>query len=191
MRASRLAVASVHGRFQPLHKGHLEYLLTAKEHCDFLWVGVTQFDVLNLANSPHDLHRENPLNNPLSYFERAEMIVDVLTEAGLGLAEFGVLPFPVDRPESLVNFLPLSIPIMTTICEPWNEFKVDLLRSLGYEVVVLWRRDVKLYDGMDVRNRIRQGDLTWRERVPPASARIIEKYDLSARLRDLSNRRQA
>lgn len=178
--------ASAHGRFQPLHKGHLEYLLAAKERCDFLWIGVTQFDVFALASSPHDVHREDPINNPLSYFERVEMIREVMVEAGLGLDEFGVLPFPVDRPQSLANFLPTSIPVFTTVCEPWNEYKVELLRNYGYEVVVLWHREAKVYEGLDVRARMASGDPTWRDLVPPAAVRIVEKYKIAARLRKLS-----
>lgn len=182
----RFSAASVHGRFQPLHKGHLEYLLAAKDLCDFLWVGVTQFDVSSLQRSPHDVHREDPLNNPLSYFERVEMVTEVMTEAGLGREEFGVTPFPVDRPASFANFLPTSIPVITTICEPWNEYKVKLLRDSGYEVIVLWTRDFKAYEGVDVRNRIKLGDASWKELVPPATARIVEKYDLAGRLQKLA-----
>ena len=33
----------IHGRFQGLHNGHMEYLLTAKKRCDFLVIGITNF----------------------------------------------------------------------------------------------------------------------------------------------------
>jgi nicotinamide mononucleotide adenylyltransferase len=114
------------------------------------------------------------------------MVTEVMTEAGLGRAEFGVTPFPVDRPSSFANFLPTSIPVVTTICEPWNEYKVKLLRDSGYEVVVLWQRDIKVYEGVDVRNRIRVGDASWKDLVPPATVRVIEKYDLADRLRKIA-----
>jgi cytidyltransferase-like protein len=34
----------IHGRFQPFHRGHLEYMRGASERCDELWVGITNPD---------------------------------------------------------------------------------------------------------------------------------------------------
>jgi len=36
---------SAHGRFQPFHNGHLEYVLAAQKQSDFLWIGITKFDI--------------------------------------------------------------------------------------------------------------------------------------------------
>jgi nicotinamide-nucleotide adenylyltransferase len=188
MRSNNLPVGSAHGRFQPLHLGHLEYLLAAKAYCDFLWIGITQFDVTSLAESPADLHRQDPFNNPLSYFERAEMITGVMLEAGLRYGTFGVLPFPIDRPASLANYLPTSIPVFTTICEPWNRYKIETLHRAGYTVVVLWDRKEKSYEGMHVRKNILAGKSEWRQLVPPATVRIVEKYRVPDRLREASKR---
>ena len=66
--------ASVHGRFQPFHNEHLEYALAAKQECDFLWVGITQFDVSPDDANPLARHRQRPENNPFTYFERIMMI---------------------------------------------------------------------------------------------------------------------
>ena len=34
----------IHGRFQPFHNGHLEYMRGAAERSDELWVGITNPD---------------------------------------------------------------------------------------------------------------------------------------------------
>jgi cytidyltransferase-like protein len=44
-------LAAVHGRFQPFHVGHLEYVMRAAELCDLLYIGVTNRD-LPLISAP-------------------------------------------------------------------------------------------------------------------------------------------
>ena len=63
----RFPQASAHGRFLPFHNVHLEYILAAKECYEFLWIGVTKFEILTAT--PLGLQRERPENNPLTYFE--------------------------------------------------------------------------------------------------------------------------
>jgi cytidyltransferase-like protein len=63
----RFPQASAHGRFQPFHNGHLEYILAAKERCDFLWIGITKFEIF--TTTPLGRQRERPENNSLTYFE--------------------------------------------------------------------------------------------------------------------------
>jgi cytidyltransferase-like protein len=178
----RYRQGSVHGRFQPLHNGHLKYVLRAKELCDFLWVGITQYNVNSLAESPKDRHRQESIHNPLTYFERAEMITDVLLDSSLKLSQFDIIPFPIERPECLPGFLPTTVPIFTTINDQWNIEKINTLRSIGYEVVTLWEDVEKEFNGMNIRKLICLGDETWKQQVPPATIRIIEKYGIRDRL---------
>lgn len=178
-----IPVASAHGRFQPLHKDHLEYLLAAKEDCDFLWVGITQFNVRALSESPLARHRELRANNPLTYFERVELITEALLDEGIQRNEFGITPFPIESPDALPDFLPTTIPIFTTICDDWNRYKIRLLREKGYQVIVLWERTEQALTGMQVREKIREGDPQWRDYVPPATVRAVERYQLSERLK--------
>ena len=41
---TRVARGMIHGRFQPFHLGHLEYLRGAAERCDEVFVGITNPD---------------------------------------------------------------------------------------------------------------------------------------------------
>lgn len=178
---------SAHGRFQPLHKGHLEYLLKAKRRCDFLWVGVTQPDIESLGLSPRDPHRQDPQNNPMTYEERREMIIKALLDEGLKRDEFDIIPFPIESPEELHMHLPINVPIFTTICDEWNKFKIELLRAEGYKVIVLFSRKRKIFDGIKIRHLISIGDESWKEQVPHATIEIVQKYDVCSRLRKLGS----
>ncbi|TMK95420.1 MAG: hypothetical protein E6G42_02925 [Actinobacteria bacterium] len=44
----------VHGRFQPFHNGHLEYLRGAAARCDELFVGITNPDPRRIKEEPSD-----------------------------------------------------------------------------------------------------------------------------------------
>src|SRR5438093_9435425 len=89
--------ASAHGRFQPLHNEHLEYLVKAKECCDFLWIGITLPDI-HVHSNPLGRERERPISNPLTYFERTKIIRSALLEAGIALDSFECVPFPIEMP---------------------------------------------------------------------------------------------
>jgi len=179
---ARIGVGSAHGRFQPLHKGHMEYLVAAKEQCDFLWVGITQFNIRSLLQSPAAPHRALPQDNPLTYFERVRMVSEALSDEGIGTSDFGIVPFPIEAPDLLHDFLPADIPVFTTIYDEWNRHKVRVLLEVGYQVFVLWERDFKQYRGSEVRAKILDGDDGWRDMVPKATERAVAAYDLRERL---------
>jgi nicotinamide mononucleotide adenylyltransferase len=132
--------------------------------------------------SPQDPHRQEGKNNPFTYFERAEIITNALLDTGLVQSQFDILPFPIETHDTLPDFLPTSIPIFTTVYDEWNLHKVEVLKKIGYEVIVLWEETVKLFDGMQIRELIYKGDQSWRSKVPPATIKAVEKYRIRERL---------
>jgi hypothetical protein len=70
------------------------HLLGAKNQCDFLWIGITQYIIENLAKTPIDQHRSEPTNNPLTYFERSLIIRKAMVQAGVDESQFAIIPFP-------------------------------------------------------------------------------------------------
>jgi nicotinamide mononucleotide adenylyltransferase len=178
-----LTEASVHGRFQVLHNDHLEYILAAKKRCRYLWIGITKYDIDHL--NPLGRHRERPEANPLTYFERIQIIKEALVDAGIHPAEFSFVPFPIENPTLLTRFLPNNIPCFTTICEDWNREKIQLLKDYGYTVLVLWEREPKKISGSRIREDIAAGGTMWRDLVPAATARAVKKLALAARIRSL------
>ena len=182
----RYPQGSVHGRFQPFHNGHLKYSLLAKERCDFLWVGITQYNIGKLSPSPKDPHRQERKNNPLTYFERIEMITNALLDNGLKIEEFGIIPFPIETPKLLPGFLPITVPVFTTINDQWNVEKIIILRNIGYEVITLWEDREKICNGIIIREMICSGDENWKQHMPRATIDTIIKYQIEARLKSLS-----
>jgi len=185
---ARLRVASAHGRFQPLHKGHLEYLLASLERCDHLYVGVTQYlhDRLVRVHSADAAHRSMPENNPLSYFERMRIIEIALESEGIGHERFDILPFPIEEAPLLSQFLPTSVPVFTTTYDAWNHEKIQTLETAGYEVITLWDRDHKDYEGKTVRALMLEGDQAWKKQVPDAVVPFLEETGIPERLRSLA-----
>ena len=59
-------IGVVHGRFQPLHLKHMEYILAAKMRCRKLYIGITNPDNLHTRESVHDIRRSERSANPLT-----------------------------------------------------------------------------------------------------------------------------
>jgi nicotinamide mononucleotide adenylyltransferase len=177
--------ASAHGRFQPFHNGHLEYILTSKLRCAYLWIGIAAPDPVE-ARRLRETKRERPENNPLSYFERVDMITASLVDHGVSRAEFGFVPFPIEQPALLPNYIPVTVPCLTTVYDDWNREKVELLRRAGYTVIVLYERSVKEISGSAIRAAILRGTEDWQSLVPPATVRAVVKTRLAERLRKLT-----
>jgi nicotinamide mononucleotide adenylyltransferase len=173
---------SVHGRFQPLHNDHLEYILAGKRFCKFLWIGITKYETAPQNLNPLGRQRERPESNPLTYHERLMIIREALTDEGVPRNSYDFVPFPIETPSSLLNFLPSSVTCFTTVCEDWNREKIRVLKECGYPVHVLWERIPKRISGSEIRASIARGDEDWRGKVPPATARAVGTLHLQTRL---------
>lgn len=179
--------AYVCGRFQPPHNDHVEYILRAKEKCKFLWIGIVKpnIRVTLLCREAH--HRSLALSNPLTFFERIEIINNILLSKGISRYEFSCTPFPLDEPDILPDFMPTNIPCLTTICEDWNRSKIDTLKNCGYTVEVLFERKKKNIEGSRIRDAILRGSLAWESDVPEETRVAITALDLRSRLLTLSH----
>jgi hypothetical protein len=92
------------------------------------------------------------------------------------------LPFPIETPAELADFLPLEIPILTTRVDTWSDRKIELLRETGYQVEVLLNRDPKGVDGSTIRSLIAAGDGTWTAMVPAATVDYLRSLELRSRM---------
>lgn len=181
--------ASVHGRFQPPHNGHLEYILTAKRRCEFLWIGLARHNIRDLLPCTTAPHRADRMANPLTYFERVQIMTGMMRDAHVPRSEFACTPFPIDEPDILPDFMSKSIPCFTTIVGPWNREKIARLEQLGYKVVVLFEytEEKRPFEGRVIRNIILSGESDWEKMVPAATIRAVHHLNLSARLAELTN----
>ncbi len=164
----------VHGRFQPFHRGHLEYALLARERCQRLLVGVTNPDPTWIIPEAANAHRHEAGSNPFTYFERALMIRDSLLSEGLKEREFVVAPFPIQEPGLCHHYVPEDAVHFVRVYSGWEEEKVRRLRAHGLIVETFDSDKEKEVSGEEVRRRIRSG-LAWKHLVTKASIPIIRE----------------
>lgn len=169
-----LLLGMIHGRFQPFHLGHLEYLRAAAARCKSLVVGITNADAGSVAYEAADPARSTQEANPFSYVERYAMLRAVLRDEGLDGAL--VVPFPIACPELWSSYVPSSATHLVRVFDAWGNEKVDRLRRSGHAVIVL-DAGAKGISGHAVRASWRSGG-HWRELVPAGVAGVIDARDL-------------
>lgn len=166
----------IHGRFQPFHNGHLEYMRGAGERCDELFVGITNPDPARVKPEAADPARHLPESNPWSYAERLLMVKAAALDLGLDLARLHVIPFPVNEPELWPAYVPAEVTQFLRLFSDWGGEKLDRLRAAGYQVVVLDEGAEKELSGTDVRAALRAGG-DWESLVPPGVARVLRELE--------------
>jgi len=159
----------IHGRFQPFHNGHLEYLRGAAERSDEVFVGITNPDPQRIKEEATDPLRHLPESNPFTYVERLLMIEAVAKDEGI-LAH--VIPFPVNEPELWNDYVPARVTQYLRLCSEWGGTKLGRMREGGYEVVILDEGAEKQLSGTDVRDALRSGG-EWEALVPAGVVRVI------------------
>jgi nicotinamide-nucleotide adenylyltransferase len=166
----------IHGRFQPFHNGHLEYMRGAAARSDELFVGITNPDPAHVKPEATDPVRHLPESNPYSYSERLLMVKAAATELGLDLARVHVIPFPVNEPDLWPAYVPEGVTQYVRLFSAWGGTKLDRFREAGYEVVVLDEGAEKEVSGADVRAAMRdEGD--WERLVPRGVARVLKTLE--------------
>ena len=166
----------IHGRFQPFHTGHLEYLRGAAERSDEIFVGITNPDPSRIRPEPSDPLRHLPESNPWSYVERLLMVEAAASDAGLELARVHVIPFPVNEPDLWDAYVPEGVTQYIRRFSAWGGTKIERLRAAGYEVVVLDEGAEKEISGAHVRAAMRAGE-DWESLVPPGVVQVIRELE--------------
>lgn len=163
----------IHGRFQPFHNGHLEYLRGAAERSDVVFVGITNPDPRRVREEPSDPLRHLPESNPFTYTERLLMIDAVAGDEGIPVH---VIPFPVNEPDLWPAYVPDGVTQYLRLFSEWGGTKLDRMRDAGYDVVILDEGVEKQISGRDVREAMRaHGD--WEGLVPRGVARVIRSLE--------------
>lgn len=179
-------IGVIHGRFQLLHLGHMEYLLRGMERCGHLVVGITNHDAEgNRCEDPVDPHRSHAEDNPFTYYERLCMIRDSLLEAGVDRSRFEIVPFPIEEPGKIGNYAPREGVYYLSIYDDWGRKKLEVLKGLGLLTEVLYERrpEEKLTSSSILRALIREGK-PWEHLAPPAVVRYVREHGLEERVRN-------
>jgi nicotinamide-nucleotide adenylyltransferase len=180
-------IGVIHGRFQVLHNDHVKYLLSGKSLCKHLVIGITNPDPGLTKKEPTDVKRDDPLANPLTYYERYVLINEVLKEVGLTSDAFSIVPFPISMPNLYQHYVPLDAVYFLVIYDNWGKQKFDYFNSMGLNVHIL--REVppeeKGISSSTVRDLILK-DKPWEHLVPQAVARYIRNWNIKDRLKEIS-----
>jgi len=187
---SNNTVGVIHGRFQIVHLGHMEYLLAGKSRCQFLYVGIANPDPSLTTETKANPSRSLSTSNPFTYYERLVMIRESLLEAGVKRNEFEIVPFPINYPHLLKYYAPLNARFFMTIYDEWGREKMKMLKSLGLDVEVMWERTMldRLTTGTVVRKFIANNE-KWEHLVPAAVSRTIIDLGLDEKIRRITKDR--
>ncbi len=166
----------IHGRFQPFHNGHLEYLRGAAARCEELFVGITNPDPARIRPEESDPLRHLPESNPFTYVERLLMVKAAAADADIEAERLHVIPFPVNEPELWQAYVPDDVVQFIRLFSDWGGMKFERLRDAGYEVLVLDEGAAKEISGADVRAALRE-DGDWESLVPPGVARLLRRLE--------------
>lgn len=174
----------VHGRFQLLHNDHIRYIMTGKERCDHLIIGICNPDMYSVKYSVENPHRSTKEANPFTYYERYQMIKGTLVDMGVEAESFDIIPFPINIPELIFNYSVRSANYYITIYDAWGRKKKEILESLGCRVEVLWdvSSENKGISATDVRRLISEKK-EWKSYVPKYVYNFIIENHLDQRIR--------
>lgn len=171
-RAPLAPLGMMHGRFQPFHLGHHEYLRLALARCDLLLIGITNPDPYQIAEEELAQHRHRADANPYTFFERLMMIRETLIDDGVPPDRTVLIPFPINLPDRWRHYIPPDVTHFVRVFSEWEQSKVDRLRDAGYATEVLTPGADKQYEATEVRRRIAAGE-DWQSLVPPGVAGVI------------------
>ncbi len=177
----------IHGRFQILHNDHLKYLLAGKELCRHLVVGITNPDPSQVNHEASDPLRSSDVNNPLTYYERLQLVRNALANAGVSSKAFSIVPLPINTPERYKYYVPMDAVFFLSIYDDWGRQKKSYFESMGLTVHVLWEvtPSEKGISAGDVRDRMMR-DEPWEHLVPANLANFLKKWNVAGRLKDVN-----
>lgn len=177
----------IHGRFQLLHNGHLEYLLEGMKRCEYLLIGITSPDRDDTKYTAANPHRSLSRSNPMTYYERFEMIKLAMLDCSIPREKFDIVPFPINVPEKLFNYVPKNGKYLMTLYDEWSQEKYEILTALGCDIEVMWERknEQKITSGSEVRSKIVHGE-PWEALVPKSVYQFIRSHEIDKRIIRLS-----
>ena len=166
----------IHGRFQPFHNGHLDYVLSGFMKCEQLVIGITNPDAVEFIPEETSEHRHKAESNPFSFFQRSEMIKQSLFDEKIDLNQITIIPFHVFHPVQWKYYLPspAAVTHFMRIFSDWELKKIEWLKEYGFSVIVIDDGVKKIITGTEVRKRMLL-NTNWQELVPNGTVRTIEK----------------
>lgn len=159
------------GRFQPVHKGHI----------NVIEYGSTQYTdiIIGIGSSQYD----HTLDNPFTAAEREQMLEHALAAHRVTNFQTVYIPDIHDPPRWVAHVCSL-VPEFDVVLSN-NEFTTRLFTNQGYTVhrTPIYKRD--LYAGEEIRRRMIAGE-SWKFLVPTPVYEIIQNLKGAQRLQALA-----
>ncbi len=182
------SIGHICGRFHPFHVQHLDYAEWAASSSDKLVIGITNADKYHIEQEDKEGKRHKEKHNPFTYFERHQMIRAAVEESSVEIP-VDIMPFPINKPELWNNYASKDVTHYIKVAEEWHDEKAERLRKKGRKAVTGSRN--RMVSGEEIRDRIAEGDISWKKDVPEAVAEYIQKNELEQRIRKLYNKNKS
>ncbi len=165
----------IHGRFQPFHLGHLDYLKTALSRCEHLIIGITNPDPAEFVEEKTSSHRHVAESNPYTYFQRQQMIKECLIDLEVDLNKISFIPFYLFNEEKWKYFIPNpeNLIMLMRIYTEWEEKKIKRFENYGIKVEVLEKYPVKTHEGIHVRRMMKNNE-DYKSQLPKGTIRVLD-----------------
>ena len=185
--ACRYDVGVIHGRFQVLHNDHLKYLLSGKQLCRHMVVGITNPDPSLVRSETADPNRSRLTTNPLTYYERYILIGSAMKENNISSREVSIVPLPINRPELYKYYVPMDAVFFLSIYDDWGKRKLSYFESLGLKTHIIRKVPIaeKGISATDIRNFMINNQ-PWEHLLPRSVARLMKQWQIPERLKKLN-----
>lgn len=166
-------LACVTGRFQPVHRQHLELFDIALRDAEHLIIAITNPDQGARREEASSAHRHRASANPFSYFQRVRLLQAAL--AGHGLAgRTSLVPFDLTRAQHWNEYVPHSARQVVRVYSDWERHKAGLLADAGYPVLLVEGDPAGRLSSSEIRARLVPGG-GWEPLVPPATVPLLRE----------------
>lgn len=168
------------GRFQPFHNDHLSLVKTVYSARGRVIVAVTNADPtwgVPVSEAPHR-HQDDA--NPLTYWQRMELIRAALRGI-VPTGSYRIVPFPIHDPTRWGHYLPAQTHCWVRSRGEWEERK---LRDLAtrFEVQATPVTNPTPVSGTAVRAALVTGNPAWEADVPGPVARLLKRWMIDGTL---------
>ncbi|MDI6884164.1 MAG: nicotinamide-nucleotide adenylyltransferase [Hadesarchaea archaeon] len=161
------------GRFQPIHKGHVEVIKQILEEVDELIIGIGSSQ------------EGNTLDNPFTAEERVYMIERALEEAAVDRSRVNVVLIPDVHNDKIWASHVVKLSPRFSVVYSGNPWVQRLFMEAGYEVRTPPPFKRKEYQGMEIRDRMLKGE-EWEHLVPESVLAVMREIKGVERLKELS-----
>lgn len=171
-----IELGMVHGRFQPFHKGHLEYVTASLNYCQKLVIGLTNPDKTLTKNEVFAPHRHLKEANPFTFLERVILIQETLIDENIPLERVIFISFPINLPDLWEYYITKEVIQCVRITSPWEREKAERFRKWGSVVKVLDSSNFKYSNlsATEIRKKISEKS-DWTDLVPRSVALKIQE----------------